>query len=188
MKKMPFQPVVCARAAIFFVAIVSLYGCNPTLNWRDVRVGEDGLKVLLPCKPTEASREVPINGQAATLHLVGCEAGGATFTVARVELATPADALATAVVWPRVNEGTLKATKSAASARSLPGSDGPGQLVVAMGQAADSQALSSHAFYFSKGRYAYQAQILGEPKAAGDGPGVLATEAVKTFLGGIAFQ
>ena len=42
---------------------------------------------LLPCKPDRGSRPVELAGQKLMMHMVGCEAGGAMFAVALVELA-----------------------------------------------------------------------------------------------------
>jgi hypothetical protein len=76
-----------AQAAHLLVVISALSlvaGCTPAFNWRDVAF--DGLPVsaLLPCKPDRATRAVPLAGAPRQMVMAGCDAGGATFTVAVV--------------------------------------------------------------------------------------------------------
>lgn len=42
------------------------------------------LRVLLPCKPDRAEREVVMGGAALSLSMLGCEADGVTFAVSHV--------------------------------------------------------------------------------------------------------
>lgn len=76
--------------------LLLLGACSPTLNWREVRVAEAGLVALLPCKPERTTRTVQMGGQALQMHMVGCEAAGATLAVAYAPLPpgmSPAQAL-----------------------------------------------------------------------------------------------
>ena len=68
-------PVVFAAA---LAAGLALAGCSPAFNWREVRPENTRLQVLLPCKPDKAQKVVPLGGQATTLSMLGCDAGGAT--------------------------------------------------------------------------------------------------------------
>ena len=63
-----------------------LGGCNPTLNWRDVRTQDATLMALFPCKPESAERKVPLAEAVVTLKMLGCEAAGATFALAYADL------------------------------------------------------------------------------------------------------
>lgn len=67
-------------------AALSLLACTPTFNWRDVSFEQAPVTALLPCKPDRGSRPVELAGQKVTMYMAGCEAGGALFTVALVEL------------------------------------------------------------------------------------------------------
>lgn len=60
--------------------------CTPTFNWRDVGFDNLPIAALLPCKPDRATRSLPIAGVQRTMVMAGCQAGGATFTVAVVTL------------------------------------------------------------------------------------------------------
>lgn len=60
---------------------VCLLGCSPQFNWREVQPPGTRLHALMPCKPDEAVRVVPLDGRQAEMHLLGCDAGGATFVI-----------------------------------------------------------------------------------------------------------
>ncbi len=85
-----FPVIKHARSAIKFIvmssAALSLLACTPTFNWRDVSFEQAPVTALLPCKPDRGSRPVELAGQKLTIHMAGCEAGGAMFAIALVEL------------------------------------------------------------------------------------------------------
>lgn len=90
--KRPVVQVFIVQAAIkliVFNAALMMLACTPAFNWRDVAF--DGLPVaaLLPCKPDRGERMVPLAGAPRQMVMAGCEAGGATFTVAVVNVAEP---------------------------------------------------------------------------------------------------
>jgi hypothetical protein len=60
---------------------ICLGACSPEMNWRDVRPVATGLRGLMPCKPEEAVRSVPLDGRLVDMHLTGCDAGGASFVI-----------------------------------------------------------------------------------------------------------
>jgi len=62
-------------------------GCSPALNWREVQLDTAGVQALLPCKPDHAVREVQLAGGVRSMEMLGCEAAGATFTVAVLQVA-----------------------------------------------------------------------------------------------------
>jgi hypothetical protein len=83
--------VFTARSAIKSIVITvaagALLACTPTFNWRDVSFEQAPATALLPCKPDRGSRPVELAGHKLTMHMAGCEAGGAMFAIALVELA-----------------------------------------------------------------------------------------------------
>jgi hypothetical protein len=77
------------KFAINFVVITTTLitlGCTPALNWRDVAFDDLPVTALLPCKPDRGERSVPLAGANRQMVMAGCEAGGATFTVAVIRL------------------------------------------------------------------------------------------------------
>jgi hypothetical protein len=85
-----FALIKRAQSAIKLIVMtastVSLLACTPTFYWRDVSFEQAPVTALLPCKPDRGSRQVSLAGQQLTMHMAGCEAGGAMFAVALVEL------------------------------------------------------------------------------------------------------
>ena len=54
------------------------------MDWREVSVAE--WRVALPCKPSVYERRVPLAGASLTMRLQACQAGGATWSVADLEV------------------------------------------------------------------------------------------------------
>lgn len=65
-------------------------GCNPALNWREVRSNDAGYTVLLPAKPTSFERSVDLNGLKVMMDMTAAEANGASFAVATAVVADEA--------------------------------------------------------------------------------------------------
>lgn len=87
--KLPIVQVFTAQAATLFIAIGLLWvltACTPAFNWRDVAFDGAPVAALLPCKPDRGERVVPLAGAPRQMVMAGCEAGGATFTVAVVNV------------------------------------------------------------------------------------------------------
>jgi hypothetical protein len=105
--KSSFSHLNQAQAASVLIAFSWLLNaCTPAFNWRDV--GFDGLPLaaLLPCKPERATRIVPVAGAPRAMVMAGCEAGGAMFTVAVVQLETAAFAAQAEAELKSVNQAT----------------------------------------------------------------------------------
>ena len=78
MPRMLLRPI-----AAWLAGAALLAACTPTLNWRDVRLESSRVVALLPCKPDQTTRSVPLGGVPTDLSVIGCEAEGATFAVMR---------------------------------------------------------------------------------------------------------
>lgn len=70
--------------------LLAAAGCSPTLNWREVRPPDAGWVGLFPCRPSQQSKTVDIGGKAVAWQVQVCQAGGATFAVAQVDVGDPA--------------------------------------------------------------------------------------------------
>lgn len=80
-----------ACSFIVALACVGLAACSPDLNWREIHPAATRLQALMPCKPDDATRKVPLDGRLVEMHLAGCDAGGATFVIGWADF--PADRL-----------------------------------------------------------------------------------------------
>lgn len=89
LSKSPIVQVFITQTATIFIAVSALWvlaACTPAFNWRDVAFDGAPVAALLPCKPDRGERTVPLAGAPRQMVMAGCEAGGATFTVAVVNV------------------------------------------------------------------------------------------------------
>ena len=96
-----------------WVGIGAIVGCTPELNWREIRSQQGPVRVLMPCKPEQASRTVTLQVNQKTvsteLHLQACKAGRMQFALGElnVPLESAPDTLLDA--WRLANLAVLKA-------------------------------------------------------------------------------
>jgi hypothetical protein len=80
-------------------ALAVLAACSPALNWRQASLAGAGLAASLPCKPDQVKRNIELAGEPVSLHMLGCDAAGATYAVACARLSDPALAGAALTHW-----------------------------------------------------------------------------------------
>lgn len=79
-----------ASASVLVTAALVL-GCSPALNWRQIELAEaEGLRLRLPCKPERVERTMRLDGVDGPMRMVmwSCQAGGATWVLSAVRLAS----------------------------------------------------------------------------------------------------
>ncbi|HYW57207.1 MAG TPA: hypothetical protein VE934_09610 [Polaromonas sp.] len=172
------------RLTLFLTAscLSLLLACSPTFNWRDARPADTALAALMPCKPDQATRSVPLGGQTTELAMLGCDAGGATFAVAVATVADPSQIAAVMAGWQAATLANMKGTGSApAAALKIPGAaqQPPPVLVALTGQRADGRAVQSRAAHFAHGRQVFQAVIYADK---------IAPEVSETFFSSLRFE
>ena len=64
------------------VLMLLLNGCDPTLNWREVRSDDAGYTALFPAKPTSFERAVNLDGLQVMMNMTAAEVDGVSFAVA----------------------------------------------------------------------------------------------------------
>ena len=159
-----------------------LAGCSPTFNWREVPIGDGGVVALLPCKPDRATRALPLGVDAVTVDMAGCEAGGATFAVARAVAASPSQAEGWLRAWRAATRGQLAGAPASESPTTLPraaGTPAPVRLDSPEGDAGTAGPVL-HVLWFAQQRpdgvALYQATVIGKPSSA---------DALPTFFEGL---
>lgn len=72
------------RLSFFALCVLTslLVGCDPALNWREVRSNDAGYTVLLPAKPSSFDRTVNLDGLQVMMTMTAAEADGVNFAVA----------------------------------------------------------------------------------------------------------
>lgn len=171
------------------LSLTALAACNPTFNWREVRIADTRLAVLLPCKPDAAVRPVTLGVAQVDLHLQGCEAGATVFAIAYMNApggmaaqATPAITLpALLSAWQVASLASLHATSPQNSPLRVAGAPDqpPPQKVTVLGQRADGSRVESQAVYFVQGQQLFQALILADH---------INPDVAETFFSGLKLQ
>ena len=170
-----FRPTLAAAAALVLAA------CSPTFNWREVPVADDGLIVLLPCKPDRANRALPLGVESVQVDMAGCETGGATFAVAHASAESPAQAEAWLRAWraaTRSQLGEAQMTEAPAALKRAIAAPAPVRLDA---QPPQKGAVPVQVLWFAQskkngGVSLYQATVLGRPSAP---------DAANTFFEGL---
>ena len=154
---MPLRTRVGCLAVVLGVA-----ACSPTFNWRQWRQDGTPLAALMPCKPDQATRPIPLAGAPVALHMASCETGGLTYALAWAEVGDATRATELWAQWPRAALASVRATESAAQPVSLAikGVEQVKALQVA-GQDANGRATTMRAVWFARGTQVYQAAIYG---------------------------
>lgn len=190
---MPSTPSTPSTPFLVLAAVLSLSACNPTFNWREIRIEDTSLVALMPCKPDHQSRTLPLAGQRVDMHMSACDTGGATFAIARVhwdQVKADSKAGAPEVLqqWRKSTLGNLGASDATESLgkvhqASLPpavgGAELQSPLVVAQGKRPDGSAVKFQGVWF-----AHRGQIF---HAALYAPQISA-EMTETFFAGLKIQ
>ena len=163
------------------VGVAALAACNPTFNWREVRVAPTGLVAMFPCKPDKAARNVTMGGAEVSLQALGCDAGGSTFALLFAEIGASGRTGEILGQWKAASLANMRGKVGQEQAFRPPGAiDLPqSQQVRANGQRRDGSAVQSQAAYFAHGRHVFQAAIYGNS---------LGPETTQPFFSGLRFE
>ncbi len=177
------EPRHFSSAVACLLIPLGLAACSPVFNWREVPLGGDGVVALLPCKADRATRTLPLGGEQVTLEMAGCQAGDATFALARTSAADLAEARARLAAWRAATRAQWDGATIEEEAASLPRAlTTPAPVAL---RARDPSGLrgspQGRMLWFvhaaRNGQLAvYQATVLGEPSSA---------DASATFFEGI---
>ncbi len=147
-------------------ALCTLGACSPTYNWREWRQDGALLQALMPCKPEQADRSVPMGGTQVVLHMHSCEAGAVRFALAWADLDDAARAPQALAAWQLASLRSIRAestgTKSLSSEPAL-AVKGADAVLETDAQGVDHQGQGVHtrALYFARGHQIYQAAVFG---------------------------
>lgn len=165
------------------VLIFLLCSCTPALNWRDVRLeSADGstLKAALPCKPDNATRKQQLGDIQVDLSMMGCQSADTTFTLSRIPLTNPLDALKVLAAWQAAGVANVNAKPAPTFAAVVPGAGAwpPATRITLAGT-----ATQAHMLWFAKqtatGLTLYQAALYGKQPS---------NEAITTFFESLQLQ
>jgi hypothetical protein len=145
------------------------------------RLENTPLKGLLPCKPDQGSRQMPMAGVEVDMHMSGCEAGGALFAIAWVEVKEASQAGPALAQWQSAMLANMQAVTTQIADFSPRGaSEQPkGVRVTATGRRQDGRAVLAQGAWFVRGTQVFHAVIYADK---------LNPDAVETFFSGLEFQ
>lgn len=168
------------RLAVLALAATAFAACSPTFNWREVPIGDEGLVVLLPCKPDRATRQLPLGAESVAVDMAGCEAGGAVFAVAHATASSATQAEGWMRAWRAATRAQLASAPVVETEATLPRAaalPAPARLDA---PAVDGTGAPTHILWFAQQRTGgvalYQATVIGKPSSA---------EAVAAFFEGL---
>ena len=170
------------------LSLLLLSACNPALNWREIRIKDSALVAMLPCKPDAGARTVPLGGRDVSMHMTGCDAGGATFAVAHATVDAASAAPTVLAQWRRATLANMAAVSSrdlplnAATPAVLGSAANAPMRVTAEGQRKDGSAVAMQGVWFAKDAQVFHAVVYAERIS----PDV--SEAAETFFSGLKFQ
>ena len=184
---------------------VLLAACNPAMNWRETRIKDTALVAMLPCQPDAGERVVPLGGRNVSLHMTGCDAGGATFAVAHAIIDQASAAPAVLAQWrtatlanmgavssrdvplgatfSSTSSGTSNGASSGTSSGGGVGTPSAGStalmLVTAQGRRKDGSAVAMQGAWFAKDAQVFHAVVYAER---------ISPEVTEAFFSGLRFQ
>lgn len=151
------------------VVAMGLAACSPTYDWREWQL-EGDLALWMPCKPTQISRDVNLVGRSLTMTVHGCEAGGQSWAISRIQVADPAQV---AVVQQALNESLAANLSTRLTRAQVPTAPGLAQAhelrhYELQGHGPDGSVVTADVWSFVHGVQVYQASVLqrggnGEP-------------------------
>jgi len=163
----PMLAAACTAGALMLSA------CSPKLDWREVQGNSVPYSVLMPAKPTSFSRPVNLDGIQVTMTMTAAEVDDVTFAVGTAELPDAAQAprALEAMKKAMVNniQGTIRSEKPTGAAAA------PTIIDIEATGTANGQSKILYARFTTKGKWVYQAIILGKEKT-------IAPETVETFF------
>jgi len=141
-----------------------LTACSPALNWREVRIGDAGVKAMLPCKPDHAQRKVALAGRSFEMEMLGCESGAALFAISRVNVESTGALQEVQASWQASSLAAMRAEGSQGQAHQLKhAAKEPAPLrLAAQGSRPDGRPIALQALWFAQGHYLYHAAVYAE--------------------------
>lgn len=163
------------RRQLCGIAAAALAACAPALDWREVRPEGAGITALLPCRPSQQVRTVPLAGRPVKLALAACSAGGPTWALAWADLEDPAAVGPALVALRQAAAANVGSAEGRALPLVVPGATPASAAgrVALEGRSPDGGALQSQVAVFAHGTRVVQATVLGA---------VLPAEGVETFF------
>jgi len=151
------NPRPVARALIAGLC-AGLASCSPALNWRDVRHASAPMRVLMPCKPDVAERNIALREQTTVLHMQACSAQGKDFSFAALSLPSGWQASEAIQAWQQASLASWGARADAVEERTVAvravGANG-----ISSSWAVQAPTRQVRSLWFAHGGWVYQTAV-----------------------------
>ncbi len=174
-------PTKALRSAAATLLCVTLAGCSPDLNWREVHGSDGAFTVLLPAKPATHTREVDLNGLKVDMNMTGAAVGELSFAVASARLPDAAQRAAALAAMQAAMLRNIGAANHSEKPVTLKGGAQAIEVVASGKSARGGKSLQMHARFAERGDRVYQAVAVGPQEQ-------LSSEAADTFLASLSLR
>jgi hypothetical protein len=160
---------------------LGLWGCAPSLDWREIRPEDSDAVAMFPCKPSTDARMVSLAGARVRMVLVACRAGDATWALTFADVADPAKVTQALQDLRASNAGNLAGAPRVAGPMRVAGMtpNSQAERVEIQGHLPGGDAVRLESGFFVRGTRVYQATVMGKS---------LDAEAVATFFDGLKLR
>jgi hypothetical protein len=156
------------QSAVVLAGLLTIAGCSPPLDWRELRPEGKGLVAMFPCKPDRHARPVMVAGQRVRMEMLVCGADGATFALSFADLPDPAAVSPALSELRAIAAANVAGTVSESVELQVPGMTPNAQArrVAIVGRLPDGAAVVEQVAVFAKGLRVYQASVIGVTRSA----------------------
>ena len=151
------------RLPLWLAVMLCLKACAPAFNWREIPINPPGITVLMPDKPSEMTRKLPLGEHQMTMHMTGARVDERMFTVTVGDV-EGSGGLSASLALERMEQAMMRNIQGKPLSRET-GEWVPGVTVVrlkAQGEAQGS-AIIMWAWFFQRGQHVVQAVVMGKP-------------------------
>ena len=163
------EPMTSLRPLFAALLGLSAAACSPTLDWREFMAEGSGVVASFPCRPDRHARRVQLAAASRQMEMLVCEAGGATFALAFVDMVDPASVGVTLAELRGIALRNVQGGAPTLAPMQVSGMT-PNEASVRMaaaGRLPDGAPVRTHAAFFTRGLRVYQATVIGtEPSLA----------------------
>jgi hypothetical protein len=158
------------HACIVIFCFFLLSACSPKFDWREVRMNDAPITLLMPGKPASHARDVDLNGIKVKMQMTAVDVNQISFAVAYAKL-DQADASLSLEqknqqqqqALEAMKQGMLKNIQGTLLEKNTP--ELPKNTIAALGKTQNGQAVKFVGRFATQGPWIIQAVMLGEEKS-----------------------
>ncbi len=158
------------HAFIVIFCFLLLSACSPKFDWREVRMNDAPIALLMPGKPASHARDVDLNGIKVKMQMTAVDVNQISFAVAYAKLDQTDPSLSLEQKNQRqqqaleaMKQGMLKNIQGTLLEKNTP--ELPKNTIAALGKTQHGQAVKLVGRFVIQGPWIIQAVMLGEEKS-----------------------